>query len=131
LVLETNLVVCINNQDYQASLEVRKIYRIMPDNRAAEHPFIRVVDESGEDYLYPVAYFVPIEFPKALEAVWVHLSLANISVGAKHDRSQYGMITNNLSAVMLLQASKVRCTQQYLHRQGFCKGGFTNIYVYR
>jgi hypothetical protein len=58
--LETQFVVCINNQDYQASLEVRKIYQIIPDNRAAEHQFIRVIDESGEDYLYPVAYFVPI-----------------------------------------------------------------------
>ena len=68
--LETRFVVCINNQDYQASLEVRKIYRIIPDNRAAEHQFIRVIDESGEDYLYPVAYFVPIELPKAVEAVF-------------------------------------------------------------
>ena len=58
--LESKFVVCINNQDYQASLEVRKIYRIIPDNRATEHQFIRVIDESGEDYLYPVAYFVPI-----------------------------------------------------------------------
>jgi hypothetical protein len=51
--LETNFVVCINNQDYPASLEVRKIYQVIPDNRAAEHQYIRVIDESGEDYLYP------------------------------------------------------------------------------
>jgi hypothetical protein len=51
-------------------LEVRKIYQIIPDNRAAEHQFIRFIDESGEDYLYPVAYFVPIELPKAVEAVF-------------------------------------------------------------
>jgi len=63
-------IVCINNQDYQASLEVRKIYLIIPDNRAAEHQFSRVIDESGEDYLYPVAYLVPIELPKAVEAVF-------------------------------------------------------------
>lgn len=68
--LETNFVVCINNQDYPASLEVRKIYQVIPDIRAAEHQYIRVIDESGEDYLYPVAYFVPIAFPKALEAVF-------------------------------------------------------------
>ena len=68
--LETQFVVCINNQDYQASLEVRKIYQIIPDSRAAEHQFIRVIDESGEDYLYPVAYFVPIELQKAVEAVF-------------------------------------------------------------
>ena len=68
--LETRFVVCINNQNYQASLEVRKIYKIIPDSRAAEHQFIRVIDESGEDYLYPVAYFVPIALPKAVEAVF-------------------------------------------------------------
>lgn len=68
--LETQFVVCINNQDYQASLEVRKIYQIIPDNRAAEHQFIRVIDESGEDYLYPTTYFVPIALPKAVEAVF-------------------------------------------------------------
>lgn len=68
--LEIQFVVCINNQDYQASLEVRKIYQILPDHRAAEHQFIRVIDESGEDYLYPVTYFVPIALPKAVEAVF-------------------------------------------------------------
>ncbi|NJK66449.1 MAG: hypothetical protein HC789_17535 [Microcoleus sp. CSU_2_2] len=67
---ETQFVVCINNEDDPASLEVRKIYRIIPDNRAAEHQFIRVIDESGEDYLYPAAYFVYIELPKAVEAVF-------------------------------------------------------------
>jgi hypothetical protein len=68
--LETKFVVCINNRDYPASLEVRKIYQVIPDNRAAEHQSIRVIDESGEDYLYPVAYFVPIALPKAVEAVF-------------------------------------------------------------
>ncbi|MBD1884819.1 hypothetical protein [Microcoleus vaginatus] len=68
--LETKFVVCINNQDYQASLEVRKIYQIIPDNHAGEHQFIRVIDESREDYLYPSAYFVPIALPKAVEAVF-------------------------------------------------------------
>jgi hypothetical protein len=68
--LETKFVVCINNQDYPASLEVRKIYQIIPDHRAAEHQLIRVIDESGEDYLYPVAYFVPIALPQAVVAVF-------------------------------------------------------------
>ncbi|PSB29385.1 hypothetical protein C7B69_09340 [filamentous cyanobacterium Phorm 46] len=68
--LETRFVVCINNQYYQPSLEVRKIYQIIPDNRATELQLIRFIDESGEDYLYPVAYFVPIAFPKAVEAVF-------------------------------------------------------------
>ena len=68
--LETRFVVCINNQDYQASLEVRKIYQIISDNRAAEHQLIRVIDEFGEHYLYPVAYFVPIALPQAVAAVF-------------------------------------------------------------
>ena len=58
--------VCIKNDGYLASLEVRKIYRMIPDARAAEHQLVRVIDESGEDYLYPVDYFVPIELPQAL-----------------------------------------------------------------
>ena len=68
--LETTFVVCINNQDYPASLEVRKIYQIISDNRAAEHQLIRVIDESGEDCLYPVSYFVPIALPQAVAAVF-------------------------------------------------------------
>ncbi|MEG5018294.1 MULTISPECIES: hypothetical protein [unclassified Microcoleus] len=68
--LEKKFVVCINNQDYPASLEVRKIYQIIPDNRAGENQLIRVIDESGEDYLYPVAYFVPIALLQAVAAVF-------------------------------------------------------------
>jgi len=63
-------VVCINNEGYAASLEPRKIYRVIPDPRAAEHQMIRVIDESGEDYLYPADYFVPISVPRAVEEVF-------------------------------------------------------------
>jgi len=64
-----NYVVCINNQDYPASLELRKIYRVLPDPEAESHRMIRVIDESGEDYLFPELMFAPIELPKvALEA---------------------------------------------------------------
>jgi hypothetical protein len=56
-------VVCIKNQGYAASLEVRKIYRVLPDAPAAKHHMIRVVDESGEDYLYPCSYFSAIRVP--------------------------------------------------------------------
>ncbi len=58
-------VVCIKNDDYPASLEVRKIYRVLPDNHAASHHLVRVIDESGEDYLYPEDYFSPIDVPQA------------------------------------------------------------------
>ena len=60
-------VVCIKNEDYAVSLELRKIYEVIPDECAAEHQMIRVVDESGEDYLYPSDFFIPIELPKPIE----------------------------------------------------------------
>ncbi len=59
-------VVCVRNEDC-ADLELRKIYQVLPDEAAAEDGYIRVVDESGEDYLYPADYFLPIELSKDLE----------------------------------------------------------------
>ena len=64
--VEPKFAVCINNEDYEVSLELRKIYKVLPDAKAAEHHYIRVIDESGEDYLYPEDYFIPIELPKAV-----------------------------------------------------------------
>lgn len=64
-------VVCINNQDYSASLEVRKIYQVLPDTQANAHQMIRVIDESGEDYLYPSRYFIPIELSESLQQALV------------------------------------------------------------
>lgn len=61
--IKTQFVVCINNLEYPASLELYKIYRLLPDNDAALDGDVRVIDESGEDYLYPSAYFVSIEVP--------------------------------------------------------------------
>jgi hypothetical protein len=58
------LVVCVRNDGYEVSLERRKIYELLPDKDAESHGQIRVVDESGEDYLYPADYFVRIELPK-------------------------------------------------------------------
>jgi hypothetical protein len=57
-------VVCIKNSGYPASLELHKIYRMMPDPEAARERDIRVVDESGEDYLYPAEWFVGVEVPR-------------------------------------------------------------------
>jgi hypothetical protein len=55
--------VCINNKEYPASLELHKIYRVLPDLDAAKDGDVRVVDESGEDYLYPAKDFVVIGVP--------------------------------------------------------------------
>jgi hypothetical protein len=60
-------VVCINNVDYPASLEVHKIYRVVSDEDAIMEGDIRVIDESGEDYLYPSSYFVPIQVPQTVK----------------------------------------------------------------
>jgi hypothetical protein len=59
--------VCLNNAGYPASLELHKIYRIIPDEEAAVDGDIRVIDESGEDYLYPADFFAVIELPPAVE----------------------------------------------------------------
>lgn len=55
---------CVNNSEYPASLELHKIYRVLPDEDAAADGDLRVVDESGEDYLYPADYFVIVELPQ-------------------------------------------------------------------
>lgn len=60
-------VACIDNSGYLASLELHKIYRVIPDADAEEDGDLRVVDESGEDYLYSSDRFVTIEVPKTLE----------------------------------------------------------------
>ena len=56
--------ICVNNSEYPASLELHKIYRILPDEDAVQDGDLRVIDESGEDYLYPADYFVMIELPR-------------------------------------------------------------------
>jgi len=61
------LVVCVRNEGYEVSLELRKIYQAIPDTGAAQHNLLRVIDESGEDYLYPQDFFLPIELPEAVE----------------------------------------------------------------
>ena len=59
-------VVCIKN-DECGDLELRKLYEVLPDEKAAEDDYIRVIDESGEDYLYPSIYFYPVELPPIVQ----------------------------------------------------------------
>jgi hypothetical protein len=66
-----NFVICIDNSDYPASLEKRKIYEAVGDTDAAKHGQIRVIDESGEDYLYPVECFVDANLPEDTRAAVV------------------------------------------------------------
>jgi hypothetical protein len=58
--------VCIKNNGYEASLEPRKIYQILPDKEAESHKMIRVIDESGEDYLFPAGLFSAISLSQNL-----------------------------------------------------------------
>lgn len=62
----STFAVCISNEGHPASLEIRKLYVVLPDEDAARHGMLRIIDESGEDYLYPASRFVPIELPPAL-----------------------------------------------------------------
>ena len=61
-----HLVICVRNNGYAASLEKRKIYIAVPDSAAAKHGQIRVIDESGEDYLYPESFFKSVSLPPSL-----------------------------------------------------------------
>jgi hypothetical protein len=59
-------VVCLRNAGYEASLEPRKIYQVLSDLEAESHKMLRVIDESGEDYLFPASLFSPISLPQTL-----------------------------------------------------------------
>jgi len=64
-------LLCVRNDDYRTSLVPRKLYRTMPDPEAEKRGLVRVVDESGEDYLFPAKLFVPIAVPAAAEKALV------------------------------------------------------------
>ncbi len=64
-------VICIKNKNYETSLELKKVYRLVRDSEASTHGRVRVVDESGEDYLYPASYFAPINIPQVAKKVFV------------------------------------------------------------
>jgi hypothetical protein len=60
---EPRFAICINNSAYPDDLKVRTVYQILPDESAARSNYIRVIDETGEDYLYPAEYFIFIDVP--------------------------------------------------------------------
>ena len=64
---DLQFVVCINNTEYPASLERHKIYRVLPDEQAAADGDLRIVDESGEDYLYPANWFIAVALPQTVQ----------------------------------------------------------------
>ena len=64
---ELRFAICINDGGNIDDLKVRSVYQILPDESAARSNYLRVIDETGEDYLYPATYFVPIEVPSEAE----------------------------------------------------------------
>ncbi len=62
--MRRHYMICIANRGYGASLEVRKIYEVLTDRAAEKHHQLRVIDESGEDYLYPERFFAPVRLPQ-------------------------------------------------------------------
>jgi len=67
--MRASYVVCINNRGYKASLELLKVYRVLPDRDAERHEQMRVIDESGEDYLYSRDRFAPVAVPPVVGKV--------------------------------------------------------------
>lgn len=68
--------VCVNNDGYEASLEVGKLYRMIQDEEASAHGYVRVIDESGEDYAFSANRFYPVELPRAVERALLAASRA-------------------------------------------------------
>lgn len=62
--MRQSFVLCVDNEGYEASLEIRKLYAKLPDREAAGHDQVRIIDESGEDYLYPSRFFAPIRISR-------------------------------------------------------------------
>lgn len=63
----STFAICVQNDGYEASLELRKLYPVLEDDFGSQHGMIRIVDESGEDYLFPTEYFVRVRLPQAVE----------------------------------------------------------------
>ncbi len=65
-------VVCVKNEGYEAALELRKIYQTVTDPESERHGLIRIIDESGEDYLYPDGFFLSIVLPQVIRRALTH-----------------------------------------------------------
>ncbi|MBC7226134.1 MAG: hypothetical protein H5T61_02735 [Thermoflexales bacterium] len=70
--MKLRFAICVDNSVYPASLELHKVYRVLPDEVAEQDGDLRIVDETGEDYLYPASYFVLVELAEEAEPVLVN-----------------------------------------------------------
>lgn len=64
-----NYLVCVSNMNYAVSLEPKKLYEVLPDAQAERRGMVRVIDESGEDYLFPANLFMPVALPENIKKV--------------------------------------------------------------
>ena len=69
--MNMSFVICINNQGYDVSLEKGKVYQLLYDKKGQDRGFVRIIDASGEDYLYPEEYFMTIDLPKKIKEALV------------------------------------------------------------
>lgn len=65
--MNTKFVMCIDNEGYPIDLTLHKVYKVVPDEKADKRGWIRILDNTGEDYLYPARKFVPVQIPEAAE----------------------------------------------------------------
>ena len=77
----THFAVCVRNSGNEASLELRKLYQLVPDPDAEQDGMIRVIDESGEDYLFPATFFVLTPLPASVEEAVAQATAANSAAG--------------------------------------------------
>ena len=63
MAMRKHFMICVDNRGYESSLEIRKLYEVLTDRVAGKHYQIRVIDESGDDYLYPEKFFAPVRLP--------------------------------------------------------------------
>ncbi len=61
--MRKHFMICVDNRGYESSLEIRKLYEMLTDRVAEKHHQVRVIDESGEDYVYPEKFFAPVRLP--------------------------------------------------------------------
>jgi hypothetical protein len=69
-----HFAICVRNDGYEGALELRKLYEVIEDLGAEKRNYVRIVDESGEDYLYPQTWFVPVDLPRTVEEQLVQLA---------------------------------------------------------
>ncbi len=104
----TQYVICVGNKGYAASLELRKIYQVLPDKAGSKHRQIRVIDESGEDYLYPEEYFVPVRLSQTVERAVIYGEADSICGSIPETTPTYGLTATPMLAGLKLRGCPAR-----------------------